>query len=420
MTRIKSFLVLLCLVMAGFAVSAQGGNSGEVQGRIGQTGNVISTAVPFMIIAPDARAAGMGDVGVSTSPDVYSMYWNAGKYAFLEDDFSVGLAYSPWLRKLVSDMNIAYLGVAKRVSPMSTVAMSLRYFSLGDINFTDEDNHSLGTYSPNEFAIDACYSRKLGDYISGAIAARFIYSDLTQGIVNYSKPAYSVAADLGVYYQRPVNWFRNMAADFNWGVAITNIGSKMAYSDANTKKDFIPTNLRFGATMNMHLDDYNELAVSIDLNKLLVPTPPIYYKTADGRDSIGVDNKPVIYKGKDNDVSMVAGIFQSFYDAPDGFSEELKEFTIGIGLEYWYDKVFSARAGFFHEDKTKGNRRYLTFGAGIRYNIFELDISYLVPVNNTSNSGVNPLENTLRFDLVFNINKWKKDSTKLERTKERN
>lgn len=411
MTRIKSFFVLLCLVVTGFSANAQGGSRDNSSG----SDRVIQTAVPALIIAPDARSSGMGDVGVSTSPDVYSMHWNAAKYAFIEDDFSVGLAYTPWLRKLVSDMNIAYMAASKRVSDKSAVAMSLMYFNLGDINFRGENDEDMGTYRPNEFAIDACYSRKLGDYISGAVSARFIYSDLTQGVTNYSKPAKSVAADIGVYYQKPVDWFKNLSSDFSWGVAITNMGAKMSYSDKNTKSDFIPTNLRFGATMNMHLDDYNSLAVSVDLNKLLVPTPPQYLKTEDGRDSIGVDNKPVIYKGKDNDVSMVQGLFQSFFDAPDGFSEELKELTLGIGLEYWYNKVFSARAGFFHEDKDKGNRRYLTFGAGIRYNVLQLDISYLVPVNNTSNSGVNPLENTLRFNLVLNINKWKNDNTKLEK-----
>lgn len=414
MNKIK-FFTLIAAILSAFTVSAQGT---DVQGHTGQSleYNVISTAVPFLIIAPDARSAGLGDCGVSTSPDVYSMHWNAAKYAFIEEDFSVGLAYSPWLRKLIPDMNIAYLALSKRVSPRSTVAMSLRYFSLGEVNFTDEQGVSLGTYKPNEWLVDAAYSRKLGEYISAAISARFIYSNLTQGVSDGSKPAISVAADLGVYYQRPVEWFNGMDATFSWGVAITNIGAKMNYNKNNIKKDFIPTNLRIGPSLKMNFDDYNSLAISLDFNKLLVPTPPIYLKNAAGtQDSLDDGGHKIIYAGKDDDVSMVQGMFQSFYDAPDGFSEELKEITIGVGAEYWYEKIFSLRAGFFHEAKMKGNRRYLTFGAGLRYNVFGLDVSYLVPVNNSSTSGTNPLEGTLRFNLLVNLDKWSNSNTRLER-----
>ena len=364
--------------------------------------NVISTAVPFMIIAPDARSAGMGDLGVSTSPDVYSMHWNPAKYAFIEDDFSVGLAYSPWLRKLVPDMNIAYLAVSKRMSDKSAIAGSLKYFSLGEINFRGPSNEDLGTYSPNEFAFDLCYSRKLGDYLSAAVAGRFIYSHLTQGVTNYSRAAWSVAADVAVYYQRPV-YFSSIDGDFSWGVAITNMGSKMSYTNANSRTDFVPTNLRLGPTLKLNIDEYNSIALSVDINKLLVPTPPIY-------DSTGLN----ILEGKDPNVSMIQGMIQSFYDAPGGFSEEMKEFTWSIGAEYWYNKMFAVRAGYFHESQMKGNRKYLTFGAGLRYNVFAIDVSYLVPMNNKANSGTNPLEGTLRFNLAFNINKWDKN-TKLEK-----
>lgn len=401
----------MSLLMMGFIAKAQI-SSGEETGQDLEY-NVISTAVPFMIIAPDARSAGMGDLGVSTSPDVYSMHWNAAKYAFIEDDFSVGLAYSPWLRKLVPDMNIAYLAVSKRVSNKSTIAGSLKYFSLGEINFRGEANEDLGTYSPNEFAVDLCYSRKLGDYLSAAVAGRFIYSHLTQGVGNYSRAAWSVAADIGVYYQRPVN-FNTIDGEFSWGVAITNMGSKMSYTVANSRSDFIPTNLRLGPSLKLNIDDFNSLAFSVDINKLLVPTPPIYARDADGALIPDGNGGFVIEKGKSNDVSMIQGMIQSFYDAPGGFSEEMKEFTLSVGTEYWYNKTFAVRAGFFHESKMKGNRRYLTFGAGLRYNVFALDVSYLVPVNNRSNSGTNPLEGTLRFNLAFNINKWG-ENTKLER-----
>lgn len=414
MRKIKIFTLLFVLIAANLNLRAQA-NIDEVlgQGLKGLNYNVISTAVPFMIIAPDARSSAMGDVGVSTSPDVYSMHWNPAKYAFIEDDFSIGLAYSPWLRSLVNDMNIAYLGVSKRVSPKSTVAATLRYFTLGDITYTSENNENLGTYSPNEWAIDVAYSRKLGRYISGSVAGRFIYSNITQGVNDYSKAALSVAADIAVYYTRDVNWFNGVDANFSWGVAITNIGSKMQYNDASTDKDFIPTNLRLGPTLKLDIDEYNSLAFSIDINKLLVPTPPMY-KTDSTGTVIYQDGKPVIAAGRSDEVGLVQGMFQSFYDAPGGFKEELKEFTLGVGAEYWYNKTFTVRAGFFHEAQMKGNRRYLTFGAGLKYNVFGLDVSYLVPVNNTSTSGQNPLENTLRFSLTFNLDKWG-DKTKLEK-----
>lgn len=409
MKRIKIFTLLFVMVFAGIKVNAQSDATiGEVLGQNLEY-NVISTAVPFMSIAPDARSSAMGDIGVSTSPDVYSMHWNPAKYAFIQEDFSVGLAYSPWLRTLVNDMNIAYLGMAKRVSPKSTVAATMRYFTLGDINYRGQNNDDLGTYSPNEWAVDVAYSRKLGKYISGSVAGRFIYSNLTQGIDTYSKPAISVAADIAVYYTRDVEWFSNIGANISWGAAITNIGSKMNYDESTLDKDFIPTNLRFGPTLKLDIDDYNSLAFSVDFNKLLVPTPPAYYP-----DSVGSDGRPVIAAGRDNEVGLVQGMIQSFYDAPGGFKEELKEFTLGFGAEYWYNQVFTVRAGFFHEAQMKGNRRYVTLGAGLRYNVFSLDVSYLVPVNNTATSGQNPLENTLRFSLTFNIDKWA-DNTKLEK-----
>ena len=404
----KSFIILLSLLMTGVIAKGQ---QGVVTGQ-GLDYNVISTAVPFMMIAPDARSAGMGDIGVSTSPDVYSMHWNPAKYAFIEDDLSVGLAYSPWLRKLVPDMNIAYLAVSKRMSEKSTIAGSLKYFSLGEINFRGPGNEDMGTYSPNEFAVDLCYSRKLGDYLSAAVAGRFIYSHLTQGVTNYSRAAWSVAADVSVYYQRPV-YFSSIDGDFSWGVSISNMGSKMSYTNANSRTDFVPTNLRLGPSLKLNIDEYNSIALSIDINKLLVPTPPIYKVDSTGQIVMDGD-KYVIEKGMDPNVSMIQGMFQSFYDAPGGFSEELKEFTWSIGAEYWYNKVFAVRAGYFHESKMKGNRKYLTFGAGLRYNVLAIDVSYLVPMNNKANSGTNPLEGTLRFNLAFNINKWDKN-TKLEK-----
>ena len=394
--KVKSML-LTALVFV--AVASYGQYSGQSYAP-----NVITTAVPFVSIAPDARGGAMGDCGVASEPDVYSMHYNAAKYVYLPSKLSIGLAYSPWLRNLADDMNLAYLAAAYKINDRSSVAASLRYFSCGDIEFRDDHNQLIGVYKPNEWAIDATYSRMLGDYLSGAVAARFIYSDLTQGQVNDAKPGIPVAADIGVFYKRPVEWFSSMDADFSWGVSITNIGSKMNYNGMSTKKDFIPTTLRLGPSLRLHLDEYNTLAFNVDFSKLLVPTPP-------ARDVMTGE----IIAGYDNNVSTVMGMIQSFYDAPGmgynyntgeweyygKFYEELCEINIGGGVEYWYNNIFAVRAGYFNETALKGNRKYITVGAALRYNVFGLDVSYLIPVNTVA--GTNPLENTLRFSLSYNM-----------------
>ena len=372
------------------------------------TPNVITTAVPFVSINPDSRGGAMGDCGVATSPDVYSMHYNPAKYVFMEEKLSIGLGYSPWLRNLVPDMGLAYLAAAYKINDRSSVAATLRYFNAGEIDFRDQYNHSLGQYNPNEWAVDATYSRMLGDYLSGAVAGRFIYSNLIQNQADYARAGISVAADIGLYYLRPVEWFSSVDADFSWGVAITNIGSKVTYSASNNRRDFIPTTLRAGAGLKLELDEYNSLAFTFDLTKLLVPTPPIKDVVTDS----------ILY-GKDNDVAVVTGIIQSFYDAP-GYSwnqndmkydhigtfyEELCEINIGAGIEYWYNNIFSVRAGYFNETALKGNRKYVTVGAALKYNVFGLDVSYLIPVGTVV--GSNPLENTLRFNLTYAMGKKK-------------
>ena len=372
------------------------------------TPNVITTAVPFVSINADSRGGALGDCGVATTPDVYSMHYNAAKYAFLEEKLAVGLGYSPWLRNLVPDMNLAYLTAAYKINDRSAVAMSLRYFSAGKVDFRDQNNNELGVYNPNEWALDATYSRMLGDYLSGAVAGRFIYSNLIQNAADYSRPGISVAADIGLYYKRPVE-FKTVDADVMWGVSITNIGSKVNYNTSSVRRDFIPTNLRVGAGLNLELDEYNTLGFTFDLTKLLVPTPPIRVQ---GTDSI-------LY-GMDNDVAVVTGIIHSFYDAP-GYSwnentmqydhigkfyEELCEINVGLGIEYWYNNIFAVRAGFFNETPLKGDRRYVTVGAALKYNVFGLDVSYLIPVGHKY-VGSNPLENTLRFNLTYMMGKKK-------------
>ena len=377
--------------------------------------NVITTAVPFVSISPDARGGAMGDCGVASAPDVYSMHYNPAKYVYLEDKFSVGLGYSPWLRNLVSDMNLAYLAGAYKINERSAVAGTLRYFSCGEINFRDAYNYDLGTYSPNEWAIDATYSRMLGDYLAGAVAGRFIYSNLTQNQTDYSRPGWSVAADVAVYYKCPVEWFSSMDADFSWGVAITNIGSKVNYNGMSDRRDFIPTTLRAGTGLKLDLDEYNSLAFNLEFSKLLVPTPPVIARDSMGNPLHNDDGTYKIAYGMDNNVSVVAGMIQSFYDAPGcgynaytgelvnygKFYEELCEVNIGVGVEYWYNNVFSVRAGYFNETALKGNRKYVTLGAALKYNVFGLDVSYLIPVNTVA--GSNPLENTLRFNLTYSM-----------------
>ncbi len=383
--------------------------------------NVITTAVPFVSISPDARGGAMGDCGVATSPDVYSMHYNPAKYVYLENKFSVGLGYSPWLRKLVPDMNLAYLALDYKINDRSAVAGTLRYFSCGEIEFRDANNISQGKYSPNEWAFDATYSRMLGDYLSGAVAGRFIYSDLTQNQSDYGRPGISVAADVAVYYKRPVEWFSNMDADFSWGAAISNIGSKISYNGQSDRRDFIPTTLRAGAGLKLDFDEYNSLAFNVDFTKLMVPTPPVIERDEYGNPVYNDDGTYKILYGMDNNVSVVQGMIQSFYDAPGWgynqkhelvhygkFYEELCEINIGGGIEYWYNDTFSVRAGYFNETALKGNRKYVTVGAALKYNVFGLDVSYLIPVNTVA--GSNPLENTLRFNLTYSMGGNKRKS----------
>ncbi len=369
---------------------------------IGQT-NTITTAVPFLLIAPDARAGAMGDIGVSTTPDANSMHWNPAKYAFIESKTGFSAAYSPWLRAIVSDINLAYVAGYYKLDDRQAIAASLLYFTLGDITFTDIQGSTIGNYRPNEFSVDATYSRKFSENWSGAVAARYIHSNLTQGIDVAgvaTKPGQSIAADIAVYHQHELNWRDVEYAEFAFGINISNIGQKISYSDATTEKDFIPTNLRFGPRLTIDLDDYNRLSFSMDINKLLVPTPPIYAQDSMGN-PVYQDGNRVIEAGMDPNVSVVQGMIQSWYDAPNGFEEELREFYFGTGVEYWYNKVFAVRGGFFYEDHLKGNRKYFTLGAGLKYNVFGLDFSYLIPMEQQ-----NPLENTLRFTLIFDFDEF--------------
>lgn len=386
-----AFLCLLGLLSPAFT---QG--SGTVTDKLLGTLNAIQTTVPFLTIAPDSRAGAMGDLGVATTPDVNSQHWNAAKYPFINGKVGASISYTPWLRSLVNDINLLYLTGFYRFDDKQVVSASLRYFSLGEVIFRDMEGVLVGNYNPNEFSVDAGYSRLFTDYFSGALSMRFIRSDITGGgsIAGQQYNAgYSFAADLGFYYQHPMDIGRN-SGEFAWGVNFSNLGTKISYTEGSDKQ-FIPANMRIGARYSLDLDEYNSLTASIDLNKLLVPTPPIYYL-----DSSDVNGNPIVQYGKKNPSSLPLSWIQSFYDAPNGFSEEMSEIMISTGLEYWYRKQFAIRAGYFNESQNKGNRKYFACGIGMKLNVFFIDFSYLISTSGRSN----PLANTMRFTLGLNFN----------------
>lgn len=378
---ILTFLLLIAVTITTLAQTSVPDN------YIGQF-NPITTAVPFLMIAPDARGGSMGDAGVASEPDPFSMHYNPAKYAFIKKDMGIGISYSPWLKGLTNDINLAYLSGFKRIDKTSTVATSLRYFSLGSITFTDANGEVIDNYKPYELAVDATYSRKLTKTLSMAVAGRYIHSNITLGQDvggQATKPGNSVAADVALFQRLPVRFDKMDDGEFSWGVNISNIGTKISYSDDNTRKDFIPTNLKIGPTLTLNLDNYNQMSFMADFNKLLVPTQ-------------SVDSAGVVIAGMDPNVGTMVGMIHSFYDAPGGFREEMAEINFSLGMEYWYAQQFALRGGFFYENVNKGNRKYFTMGAGFRYNILGIDFSYLIPLETN-----NPLANTLRFSLVINF-----------------
>ena len=398
--------------------------------------NTITTAVPFLMISPDSRAGGMGDIGAATSPDVHSAHWNAAKLVKADRTLGVGASFTPWLKELVSDIYLSYLTGYKKLTDNTVVGGSMRYFSLGDIIFTDNNGNEIRPFRPNEFALDAFVGTRLTDYISGAVAFRFINSNLTGGIPvagAATKPGRSVAADISSYFEYPDLKLGGYDAEIAAGIAITNIGGKMSYSN-NAGSDFLPMNLRLGPRLTVNLDDYNSITWAFDLNKLLVPTPPIYKTDATGNLVTNADGL-VIGAGQDPDRPLASGLFGSFSDAPgtplfddqgnylenpDGtyqvekgsrLKEEMREINFATGLEYWYDNQFAVRGGYFHESALKGNRKYMTFGAGLRFNVFGIDAAYLVPAyfgSDTPQS--NPLKNTWRISLTFDFDGLKEQN----------
>jgi hypothetical protein len=351
--------------------------------------NVVTSAVPFLRISPDARAGSMGELSLATDPDASSSYFNLGKVPFNTSVGGVNVTYTPWLKKIVNDVYLASLAGYYKLDDQQAISASFRYFSLGSIQLTDAFGNPLQSVNPKEFGVDFGYSRKLSDHLGLGIGLKYIYSNLAQGVSGY-KAGNSVAADIGLYY----NGHNEAGQGWAFGAALTNLGAKIGYSNNADEKDFIPANLGLGTTYTKVIDESNKISFGIDINKLLVPTPPVFKNDPPTAEDSA---RLVDYRKK----GVVSSWFSSFGDAPDGFSEELKEFQISTGLEYSYNNQFAVRAGYFYENKYKGNRRYFTTGVGIKYNVFELNFSYLVP----SGSGIsqNPLSNTLRFSLVFDF-----------------
>ena len=348
----------------------------------------VEHAVISQTIAPDARAAGMGDVGAATDPDVNSQFWNPAKYPFCISRSGIALNYTPWLRQLVNDIDLAYVAGYYRIGDYSAVSGSLRYFSLGEV-YTSEDENAM-TVKPYEMSLDVAYSLMLSEKFSLAAAIRWIYSDLRYNYEEDSKPASAFAADLAMYYQNYIN-IGSRECQLGLGVNISNIGSKISYY-GDDRSQFLPANLRIGASLLIPVDEYNRFAISADANKLLVPTVP-----AQREGESSADYQARIIEEYSN-VSAISGIFKSFSDAPGGLKEELQEIQWSVGAEYVYHDQFSIRGGYHHESANKGNRKYFTVGGGFRMNVFSLDVGYVI-----STAQSNPLDQTLRFSLTFDM-----------------
>ncbi len=417
-------LLIFTLFVSSFSFSQANG------GKIDQNDiqlNTITTALPFLGINPDSRSGAMGDAGTALSPNSSSTMWNTAMLNFAESKSEIGVSYTPWLRQLTNDMHLSYLSGFTRVGERHVVGGALRYFSLGEITFTDQGGNYIREFKPNEFELTLSYAFKLAERHSIGINGKFAYSNLTGGLVTAgteTKAAIAGIADISYAHRNEdINWF-GVNGVYSLGVVIANVGNKVAYS-ANARRDFLPTSLRIGNAYTAKIDKYNSLTVSVDVSKLLVPTPAIYAK---------VDGETTLISGKSNDVGVIAGMIQSFYDAPgriikdddgnpvaneDGsfqvkkgskFGEEMREIMIGSGLEYWYNDIFSVRGGYFYENISKGGRQFFTMGVGFKYNIFSFDFSYLAAMKRN-----NPLANTMRFTLRFTLGeKADKGETKPE------
>lgn len=375
---VKLTALLLMLGGADNYVKAQSSQVDDI--------NVVTSAVPFLRISPDARGGAMGDLGIATSPDASSPFWNLSKSAFSTTKGGLAVTYTPWLKDLgLNDVYLASLSGFLKLDEEQALAGSIRYFSLGNIQFTDALGNDLSSFRPREFAFDAGYARKLSTKLSLGIALRYINSNLANGAINgvAYKAGSSVAGDISLFHTSG----KADGSGLNWGVVLSNLGAKISYTSDANQKDYIPANLGVGIAYTKVIDEANKLTFGVDLHKLLVPTPPKLF------DSAGL----AAYRSQ----GVVNSWFKSFGDAPGGFSEEIKEISASLGAEYWYNDQFAFRAGYFYENPVKGNRKYFTLGAGLKYNNFGLNFSYLLPSGNGTNR--NPLSNTLRFSLFFDF-----------------
>ncbi len=383
----KLFLAIITIASMNLqSIQAQISSASDLNGGV----NAVFTSIPFLRINPDGRAGGMGDLGLATSPDASSIYHNNAKLAFAEDNWGAVITYTPWLKELVPDMFIGHIAGFNRMGDLQTIGASLRYFNLGSIQFTDEAGVDLQEFNPHEFAFDLGYSRKLSEKMSAGLTLKYVYSNLAKGQQTNSgqiTAAQAVAADLSFFYNTNLlAGTRN--SHLGIGAAISNIGNKVSYTEEDIR-DFIPINFGLGAAYTLEIDDYNTIMFGLDINKLLVPTPDTLFTASD----------PEVADHREK--SLFQGMFGSFGDAPGGFGEEMQELMYSIGAEYWYNNQFAVRAGYFHEHAKKGNRQYLTFGVGLKYSMFGLNFSYLVPTSSGTQS--NPLQNTLRFSLLFDL-----------------
>lgn len=369
------------LVFIALSTSLKAQNSGVISGQ-DTSRRVITTAVPFLTIAPDPIAGAMGDVGAATDPNANAAHWNPAKLTFINKSAGIAASFTPWLQRFVDDMSISYLSGFKKIDDVSAFGLAMTYFDLGDIQLTDGAGNELNIINPREFALAGTYSRKLGNDFSIGVTGKFIHSNLSGGItvspVTDPKPGTSIAADIGVYYRSRVTLFQK-DTQLSFGGVISNLGSKISYNSAD-EEDFIPTNLRLGSALSTYLDPYNKITLAMDFNKLMVPTP-----------------QP---DGSHLDKGLLEGVFGSFGDAPDGIGEELQEVSISTGAEYEYKETFAIRAGYFYEHVNKGNRKFFTMGVGFKHKSLGIDFAYLIPQFQD-----HPLAETLRFGLTLDLGK---------------
>jgi hypothetical protein len=368
-------------------------SSGTNNGRIIRA----NTEVAFLNLTPDSRSGSLGEAGVAISPDVNANYWNPAKLAFLENNNDISISYSPWLRQLIPDNSLSYVSYAHKIDERNSIGGSLRYFNYGAVPLADAQGNSQGTYTPNEFSVNGSFARKFGNELSLGLTVGYIRSDFSNAFFSsgqQAKAGNAFAAGVSLFYTKQTQQFGKDAI-FSFGINISNIGSKIGYSDVGSSY-FLPANLKIGAANTWNLDDYNQLTFTLDLNKLLTPTPPI-------RDAVTGN----IVKGRDDNVSVPAGIFSSFTDAPGGFSEQVRQITVSPGLEYWYNQQFALRAGYFYDNAVNGGAQYLTLGVGFKYSVYNFDFSYVATSQQNS-----ALANTLRFTLIANFGGYKNATKK--------